>query len=336
MSASVSGVVCHHEWGTLKEAIVGISPADQFVIPYWYSGLDFMPPKFKSLSQSFGGCPLIQVDSDFAKAMEAEVDQYAELLASEGVIVHRPTQLRDPERTFLTESGEGAQLYPRDDILVINKQVIEIGLKIQWRRREVYGLRPIIAPIAASAGTNWTGMPIAAPPAGRGGEDDDPNNCFLAGGDILLNGYDVYVGNSGLASNTNGIRWLRRQLGNEYSVWEIPIRREALHLDACMSLLGPGLGMICRSWVKMDELPGELKNFTWIDVPENQAELLACNVCVLDETRVILPAQQTQLGNLLQTKYGRDVLYTPYDNIVQLGGGLRCSHHPLVRLSHMP
>ena len=331
-----SGFLCHHEWGTLKEAIVGISPKEDFVIPIWYDGLDFMPPKFKKLSCEHGGQRLFDVDPDFATALESEVDQLAAVLAANGVVVHRPTRLHPPESTYLTAKAEGAQIFPRDDMLVVGEQVIEIGMKIQWRRREVFGVRPVIQSIAQSTAANWSAMPLASPPSKIGGEDENPNNCFLAGGDILLNGYNIYVGNSGLASNANGIEWLQHKLGPSYCVQEIKIRREALHLDACMMLVGPKLGIRCPDWIHT-ELPESLSDFDWIDLSEDEASYLGCNVCVINEGKIVVPDQQFHLADQLREKLNGnlDVVWIDYENVVKLGGGLRCCHHPIIRESKL-
>jgi len=335
MSAENSGVECHHEWGALKEAMVGISPAEDFVIPVFYPGLEFMPDKFRKLSVEHGGERMIDVDSSFAHAIEQEVEAFAALLESHNVLVHRPVRLKPPQSTYLSPKAEGAQLFARDGMLVIDHSMFEIGMKIQWRRREVFGYQPELHAIANSANVPWSSMPLAAPPSKIGGEDEDPNNCFLAGGDVLLNGYDIYVGNSGLASNKNGIAWLQQQLGSSYRVHEIPIKREALHLDVCMMLVGPTLGLICRDWVHLDRLPRGLENYDWIDVTPEEASWLGCNVCVLDEAKIVLPDQQFDVAQRLKEKLGAnlDLLWIDFENVVQLGGGLRCCHHPLVRES---
>ena len=330
--ANGSGVVCHHEWGTLKKAIVGISPIQDFVIPVWYDGLDFMPPRFMALSKEHGGQKLCTVDPSFAQALQDEVDHFAGLLTTYGVEVLRPTPLQPPESTYLTPHAEGAQIFPRDDILVIGEQVIELNLKIQWRRREKFGLRHALA---TSGAASWTAMPMASPPSSRGGEDENPANRFLSGGDVLLNGYEVYAGNSGLASNRNGIAWLQNQLGSQYTVHEIPIHREALHLDVCMMLVGPKTGLICRPWVHLDPLPPSLEAFDWIEVTEDEAALLGTNVCVLKEGTVMMSDQQWDVGERLKAKLEKnlDLLWIDYSNVIELGGGLRCCHHPLVRES---
>src|SRR5947209_1015447 len=60
-------------------------------------------------------------------------------LADLGVTVHRVEALAPPASTYLTPEAEGAQLFPRDGIVVIGNRVIELNMRMIWRRREVLG-----------------------------------------------------------------------------------------------------------------------------------------------------------------------------------------------------
>ena len=51
--------------------------------------------------------------------------------AREGVTVHRPERLEGEERTFLAPNGEGAQLFPRDRMIVVGDHVIDASLRLQ-------------------------------------------------------------------------------------------------------------------------------------------------------------------------------------------------------------
>src|SRR5438045_6048011 len=102
----------HHEWGKLREVIIGISPAEDFVI-YHDETMRWLPPKSAELSRHHAGKRLIDIEPDLARRIEAQVDMLAELVAREGVIVHRPERLANAERSFLAPNGEGSQLFPR-------------------------------------------------------------------------------------------------------------------------------------------------------------------------------------------------------------------------------
>src|SRR5262249_29867321 len=151
---------------------------------------------------------------------------------------------------------------------------------------------------------------------------------FLEGGDTFVNAYEIYVGISGLASDLKGAKWLQGYLGPPYKVMPVKLRPDVLHLDCCMALLKPGLGLICRSKILDHPLPGQLKDFDFVDVTEEEAHYLGANVLVLDEHRVIMDSKFERIAEVLRNR-GQEVILTPYQAPAFLGGGLRCSHHPI-------
>ena len=97
--------------------------------------------------------------------------------------------------------------FPRDGMIVIGDHVIDASLRLRCRQRERYGLRPIIQRRSQQRGARWSSVPLGSP-----GCVDGP---FLEGGDTLLNGYEIYVGISGCASDLAGIDWLQALLGEQ-------------------------------------------------------------------------------------------------------------------------
>src|SRR5579862_4009215 len=119
----------NHEWGKLREVVIGISPAEDFVVFYEDSQRWLIPPG-DEISRKHAGRRLIDIDADWAKRIERQADALAELVARQGVTVHRPERLQGDERTFLAPNGEGAQLYPRDPMIVVGTHVIEASLRL--------------------------------------------------------------------------------------------------------------------------------------------------------------------------------------------------------------
>ena len=222
MPASEAGFGVHHEWGKLKEVVIGISPAEDFVVFHEDSQRWLVPPA-DEFSRQHAGRRLIDIDADWAKRIERQVDALAELVAREGVAVHRPQRLEGLERTFLAANGEGAQLFPRDGMIVIGNHVIDASLRLLCRQRERYGLRPIIQQVVQQRGARWSSVPLGSP-----GCVDGP---FLEGGDTLLNGHEIYVGISGCASDLAGADWLQALLGGKYRVIPVAMKSNVLHLD---------------------------------------------------------------------------------------------------------
>lgn len=312
----------HHEWGKLREVVIGISPAEDFVVFYEESQRWLVPPG-DAFSRQHAGRRLIDIDAEWATRIERQVDALAELVAREGVVVHRPERLKGDERTFLAANGEGAQLFPRDGMIVVGNHVIDASIRLKCRQRERYGLRPIIQQVVLQRGARWSSVPLGSP-----GCVDGP---FLEGGDTLLNGYEVYVGISGCASDLAGADWLQALLGDSYRVIPVAMKSNVLHLDCALALIKPGLLVWCPEKL-IDGLPRSLRDWDAIAVSRDEANLLATNALVLEEGRAIVDAGNARVIEELR-KRRIDVIPLPFDGPISTGGGLRCAHHPLLRES---
>jgi N-dimethylarginine dimethylaminohydrolase len=312
----------HHEWGKLREVVIGISPADDFVV-FHEESQRWLLPEGERVSRAHKGKRLIDVDPEWARRIERQADALAELVAREGVTVHRPQRLEGLERTFMAPNGEGAQLFPRDGMIVIGNHVIEGSLRLACRQRERYGLRPIIQQAVQRHGARWSSVPLGSP-----GCVDGP---FLEGGDTLLNGREIYVGISGCASDLAGVDWLQALLGEKYRVLAVAMKSNVLHLDCAMALIKRGLLIWCPQKF-IDGLPMSLRDWDKIEVSVDEANLLATNGLVLEEGRVVIDADNERVIDELR-KRKVEVIPLPFDGPIATGGGLRCAHHPLLRES---
>ena len=312
----------HHEWGRLREVVIGISPAEDFVV-FHEDSQRWLTPGCDAFSRQHAGRRLIDIDPERAHRIEHQVDALAELVAREGVTVHRPQRLDGEERTFLAPNGEGAQLFARDGLIVVGHHVIDSSIRLKCRQRERYGLRPIIQQAISNRGARWSSVPLGSP-----GCVDGP---FLEGGDTLLNGHEVYVGMSGCASDMAGIDWLQALLGQRYRVIPVALRSNVLHLDWALGLVRPGLLVWCPEKL-IDGLPTSLRSWDAITVSRDEADKLATNGLILEEGHMILDADNWRvIGELRKRKV--DVVPLPFDGPIGLGGGLRSAHHPLLRES---
>ena len=312
----------HHEWGKLREVVIGISPAEDFVVFYEESQRWLVPPG-DAFSRQHAGRRLIDIDPEWATRIERQADALAELVVREGVIVHRPERLKGDERTFLAPNGEGAQLFPRDGMIVVGNHFIDASLRLKCRQRERYGLRPIIQQVVQQRGARWSSVPLGSPAC-----VDGP---FLEGGDTLLNGYEIYVGISGCASDLAGADWLQALVGDAYRVIPVAMKSNVLHLDCALALIKPGLLVWCPEKF-IDGLPISLRDWDAITVSKDEANLLATNGLVLEEGRAIIDAGNARVIEELR-KRKVDVIPLPFDGPISTGGGLRCAHHPLLRES---
>src|SRR5882672_9402692 len=282
----------HHEWGKLGEVVIGISPAEDFVVFYEDSQRWLVPPS-DVFSRTHAGRRLIDIDADRARRIERQIDALAERVAREGVSVHRPQRLDGEERTFMAPNGEGAQLFARDAMIVVGDHVIDGSLRLKCRQRERYGLRPIIHKMVAERRARWSSVPLGSPAC-----VDGP---FLEGGDTLLNGHEIYVGMSGCASDMAGIDWLQALLGERHRVIPVALRSNVLHLDCALGLIKPGLLIWCPEKL-IDGLPMSLRDSDAIVVSKDEANLLATNGLILEEGWMIADADNERVNDELRKR----------------------------------
>ncbi len=312
----------HHEWGKLREAVIGIGPREDLVVS-WHETMRWLTPVAAALAKANAGKKLVDLKPELAQRIESQMEAFAELVAREGVVVHRPQRLSGAERVFLAPNGEGGQLFPRDPMIVIGEHVIEASFRVQDRQRECFGLRPLIREAAFNRGAHWTAAPMGSPTAADG--------PYLEGGDVLLNGREIYVGMSGCASDMLGIDWLQMLLGRAYKVVPVALRSNVLHLDCALALVKPGLLIFCPQKL-VDGLPTALRSWERIEVSPDEATLLATNGLILEEGRMIVDAGNARVIGELR-KRRMDVIPLAFDGPIFTGGGMRCAHHPLWRES---
>ena len=309
----------HHEWDRLREAIVGLAPASEIVL-FHEESQRWLTPSAAAVFQAHAGRRLIEVDAECARRIETQIEKLATLLQREGIVVHRPEQLQGIERHFLAPNGEGTQLFPRDALVIVGDHAIEASLRLQCRQRERFGLRRHAQRLAAS-GVRWSSVPFGWPNA-----VDGP---FLEGGDVLLNGHEIYVGMSGCATDMAGIDWLQALLGDSRRVVPVALRSNVLHLDWVLALLQPGLLVYCPEKL-IDGLPTSLRTWDKIALHPDEAEGLQANLLVLEKGRAVVDIASTRLTEELRQR-NVEVIPLPFDGPISFGGGLRSAYLALRR-----
>lgn len=326
-SAAENGSISvHHEWGKLKEVIIGIG--DDLYIPSYNEAVSFFyDPEFIELMKKHGGDAASDIDPEGVQEAKAQIDNLATVLQKKGIVVHRSHRLAPEEMKYLEYIQKGGVFfYARDLVLVIDTNVIETAISLPFGEKIRYALRPILRERVTGSDANYVAMPAPSPVFGRA-------QIYLEGGDVLLNGHDIYVGISGNASSPEGAEWLQAFLGPEYRVHQIKLTKEFQHLDCVLSLVRPGLGLRCSDAI-LDELPESIRDWDLIEVSTVEAKKLGVNIMILDDKTVIIDKQHHRIGEELK-KRDVNVIEIPYDKVATWGGGLRCSHHPLIRESNL-
>lgn len=323
-----TGFGSHSEFGTLREAVVG--SAQGLHLPPFGKDLSHYNEELRSALLANGKRPL-DAASAFPERFERTVEQMEGVVATYekfGVKVHRPRPFTDEETQYLGALQQGwSQLYPADPVFVIGKHYLEISIRRAYRRKEVFPLRDLVLPmIEADAEAHHVAMPQSRPwtPSGEG------PGPFLEGGDILIHGNDLIVGEGELCSNAAGIAWLRRYIERYgYRVHPMPIKGPILHALGVMCLLRDGLLMAYLPALA-EGLPEPLRGWEVIEITEEEMARHATVGVSLDERHYMIDPRFNRLMDELG-KRGIEPVPTPCDAIGFWGGAIRCITLPLRR-----
>lgn len=322
------GIGVDSEYGTLREVAVGIP--DGLALPPFSADLSHYNDELRSALAANPGRPL-PIAEAFPERWQSTREQMEGVVRTferYGVKVHRPRPFTPEEQRHLCELQPGhSQLYPADPVFVIGKHFIELSIRRAYRRKEVFPLRDLILPmIEADAEARYVAMPPARPwtPSGDG------PGPFLEGGDIILVGRDVIVGEGELCSNRAGIDWLRRYLEPwDYRVHPMPIKGPILHALGIMCLLREGL-LMAHLPALADGLPEPLRGWEVIEITRAEMEAHATVGVSLDPRRYMIDPRFNRVMDELGRR-GIEPVPTPCDAIGFWGGAIRCITLPLRR-----
>ncbi len=288
---------------------------------------DFLPEEILDLYEGvdIAGKNYKDLFPERQRQWEQERENLKTILEKYGVRVLRPRLLTDYEKEFNKECG-CSNFFVRDPFFTIGSSVIEGSLHFFHRRNEIWPVRDILMQETSVSDAFYVSVPQADMATGI----DSEAGPFLEGGDILIWGKTVFVGNSGLASNHNGFLWLKSYLSHwDYRVIEVPLREDVLHLDCALSLVREGLMIICEE-AMLNGVPEPLKNWDRISVSYQDVAHLAVNGLPVNEQVYITdPAFEQLVGEL--EKRNIHVELVDFQISRSLGGSLRCSTQPLCR-----
>lgn len=297
-----------NEWDPLEEVIVGV--LDGACIPEWHVALRAtMPEKWWGFFQEHGGKPFPR---ELVEAGNRDLDEFAGILESEGVVVRRP-EVRDCARPYQTPDwASRGGLYaamPRDTFIVFGDEIVEAPMAWRSRYFEISAFRPLLKEYFAR-GARWTAAPkpellddFYDPDFEEAGDADgrlrlvvnEAEPTFDAA-DITRCGRDVFVQRSHV-TNDFGIAWLRRHLEPRFRVHELAFNdTHPMHIDATFVPLAPGKVLVNPERVL--DLPPMFKGWDVFTapqpcIPESHLLLmtsrwLSMNVLMLDEERVMV------------------------------------------------
>lgn len=298
-----------NEWSRLEEAVLGIAP-DLYFPAIHPIELEPVNLWWRRVSSAML-CAIAKgrrVPAWITRKYVGELEALRRVLIAYGVTVHHPTPV-----TPLAEEPLGlVQMFVRDPIMAVGNTLVVGQLQIEMRRKEHRGFPPLLAKLASHV--------VSIPSV----------NHFLEGGDVIVDLPYVYVGVGRYASNMRGAEWLQGQLGTTVKVVRVPLAVSGiLHLDCCMTLVGPRLGIIHRDSL-INPLPPPLDAYDFIEVDARTRYELGTNVLVLDPETIIVQSRHLQLQQDLRER-GFRVIPLDFSWHARLGGAFRCATAPIRR-----
>lgn len=252
-----SEIYVDYEYGDLKEVIVGVPfmiYPDLDIADWVQRGLEIFPESEQKKIVERSGKTSIEIGK--YDAMEAENQELINIFQNHGIKIWRPEVLsRERLATNLGENtiqycGISFQ-YARDPIAVIGDNVIELNLGSLFRVADLLAYRQLFMDRVFGSNAKWFAMPkVDYSILFEGGRYNKHKFPMLEGGDILVLGKKILVGNSMnpvVGSNEFGYMWLKSILEPQgYDVERVPIKEMFLHLDGALSVVRPGLAIVCR------------------------------------------------------------------------------------------
>lgn len=210
-------------------------------------------------------------------------------------------------------------IYVRDAGVVVGRGAVLSRMGKPARAGEPAALRQALAGVS---------VPVIGAIEGEG---------TLEGGDVVWLARDLLAVGRGYRTNQEGIEQLRRLVGGDVEIIEVPLPHwrgpsEVLHLMSVLSPLAEDLLLVYSPLlpVPFRELLLE-RSFHLLEVPDEELDLLACNVLVV-EPGVVVALDGAAGTRRRMEAAGVDVhAYAGGEISAKGSGGPTCLARPLVR-----
>jgi glycine amidinotransferase len=322
-----TAVSCHTEWQPLEEVIVGVASGSAIPAESDRMIRATMPAEWHDFFRTKGGQPF---PADLIAAAQSELDHLASVLTGLGVRVRRP------EAVDWAGRGGHTSAMPRDCLFVAGSSVIEAPMVWRSRQHETTAYREMLAGYGRG-GATWVSAPRTDPglleAASGPWAINDVAPAFDAA-DFVRVGRDI-VGQLSNVTNPSGVAWLRSFLGDDYRITLVESDPHAMHIDATVMPLRPGVVMV-NPLRAPDHILAHTVFADWerivVPAPRPQGAVprymtsgwINMNVLSVDEERVIIEAGDVELGRLLERR-GFHVLPIPFQHVNAIGGSVHCA-----------
>lgn len=338
----------YNEWDPLEEVIVG--RLEGATIPTRHVSFDGnLPSIARRLYRPLAGRRYPRI---LVRRAQRELDQLVSLIEQAGVVVRRP-DIVDFSVACSTPNWRSKGFCiasPRDGLIVIGNEIIETPMAWRSRQFEMRAYKTLLKEYF-ERGARWTAAPrprlldsLYAGPDFEPGRKGEPVKYIIGESELVFDaadfvrcGRDLFVTRSNVTNRT-GIDWLRRHLGDDFTIHEIEsLCPQPMHIDTTFVPLAPGKVLVNPEYIDPNELPPVLKTWDVLVAPEPDpvpgflnvhlslvSKWITMNVLMLDEKRVIVEASQKRMHRALRD-WGFEPVPTPFMNYKLFGGGFHCA-----------
>lgn len=248
----------------------------------------------------------------YAKNYRKELEALNAVLINNDVMVYR----LDPIEPFKNEPEGLIQMFARDPAISIGDNFIFGSMRIPMRQKEYRAYEKLLPKITQFR--MKTNSLVQS------------SGLFLEGGDVIVDYPYVFVGINTYATNINGLRWLEQNIDKDFQIVPIYINDPTImHLDCCMTIIGPKLAIIHRESIR-EPLPPQLKDYQFIEIDSKTRKELGTNVLVINPTTIIVQKRHLELQSKL-AKLGFKVIPIDFTKHADTHGAFRCVTCPIHR-----
>lgn len=317
------------EDGRLREVFYG--RIDNFRLPKYDPIFDFAGEHTVKLLKAKGGQLLSDADPAWYQRASEQMNRVIAFLESKGIIVHRPADLsEDMLRNYALNSSMVNDVYSRDSVVSVGNTMFETAFMTPDRSRNKHAVR------YATMELMRNGTDIKSMPQPLDTYDHDMNlEPLIEGGDVMIDHGHIYIGNSGQASNSLGVQWVR----NAYPDWEvheIMIKTDRFphqHLDCAMNAFSEW-GVILEEDIVggIAGLPEPLRKKQWIQMTLEEAKLKLGNFIAISPTEIVMATEAKRLREAIAAARPElTIHHFPYYDVGKIGGSFRCNTQPVFR-----
>ena len=273
--------------------------------------------------RSLQGVPLSEAHPDYHQRMVDETNNLASIFEKHGVVVHHADPYSD-ELKRIAGAGGYCNGWAKDSFETVGEYFFDLAHKKHlYRYFYAAARKELQRAFHEDPNMKFVSFPQPNPTHINEGYGTGP---FFEGGDIMvLPGKKVLMGESGQASDEFGEEILKRFLDTiGYELFTVKLHPNMLHLDCCLSLIGPDLLFYCPETI-LSDLPPEIENMpNKVETTLLEAQRLANNCVVIDSNTVVLDmGLKDKQGKEIEA-LGKTVEYIDFSAHNPLGGGLRC------------